>query len=333
MMHKRILKLWALFAAMAMLLGMVSAAIAHPGERPAALQGSLPQIAFLGEGPQTFSLDPPLKFLVKTYQNGEFVFVTVDPPTYEAVEDERVWSVNFLPAESIRLFHQGKSFGQVEAGCVVDFVQIDDNVDNRRNNFFINGQTLHSVEQGMVTYGSFTVPVAGELTFYAEDSIGLIANLCEMAPTETATSQPTATPETPTATPTTTATATSTPENPTATPTVTNTPDVPTSTPTTTTTVVRPTSSPTATATSTRIVTTVTQPAQFFQQTATPTRAPTQTATSFTRTPVPTPPFIPVTGGGPGPDQIAGMGAAILAALGLLTGAWGALLRRIRNGR
>ena len=130
---------------------------------------TLPLITYLGEGPGTFTIQAPLLFIVKTYQDNQFLFITAEPPAYEAVARERVWSTNFLPAESIRLFGEWHSYGQVAAGCLVEYVQIDDNVDDRRNIFYLNGTPLHTVAQGMVTYGRFSIPEDGELTFYAAD--------------------------------------------------------------------------------------------------------------------------------------------------------------------
>ena len=312
---------------------------------PSAQYSDLPSITYLGEGPQTFTLQAPLKFLVKTYQNGQFLFVLKDPPTYTAAAREQVWSTNYLPSESIRLFDQGKSFGQVPAGCVVDFVQIEDNIDTRRNTFYINGNPLLVVDQGEVTYGLFTVPVAGELTFFAQDSIGLIANICTNAaptgtnPPPTATfTQPAPTSAVPTATFTQPAPTSSVP-------TATFTQPAPTSavaTATPTGTQAAPVTA-TPTARSTSIISLPSATPTNPPPAATATSAPAPTATrqssgggvsSPTNTPAPstavTPGVIPQSGGGPGPREVAWMSLGIFSALGLLLGGWWLLLRRNR---
>ncbi|NLG95741.1 MAG: hypothetical protein GX491_00115 [Chloroflexi bacterium] len=325
---------------------------------PLTLQGSLPQIEFLGEGPGTFTLEPPLKFLVKTYDDGEFLFITVDPPTYEAERRERVWSIDREPEESIRLFHEERSYGEVEAGCVVNFVQIEDNVDDRRNTFFINGEELHVVEQGMVTYGSFTVPEDGELTFYAEDSIGLIVELCasqvietpEETPTTPAVTEtvtetvqaPSETPVTPSPVPPSETPVTPSPIPPSATP-VTPSPVPPSATP------ITPTSTPpfvvftatpgtaTSTPSPTATLQTVTSTPPFVIITATggatASVSPTPLVTVVTNTPVPTAVAIPVTGGGPGPREIIVTAIGLIVSLGLVAAAWWQLVRAFRSGR
>ena len=159
-------------------LGVYTNVAAIPSAPQEPQQQGLPNIQFLGEGPGTFNVQAPREFLIKTYQNGQFLFVTDPGPTYKAKKSERVWTTDFMPNEPFRLFDELRSYGQVPAGCQVNYVQIEDNVDNRRNSFFINGNLLKTVDQGMVTYGSVTVPEAGELTFFAEDSIGLLVQLC-----------------------------------------------------------------------------------------------------------------------------------------------------------
>jgi outer membrane biosynthesis protein TonB len=315
--------------------GLFNSAFATPNLNPAAQSANLPDIEFLGEGPGTFTIDPPRFFLVKSYENGEFLFVTQEPPSYRAATRERVWSTNYLPGESIRYFHDGRSYGNVEAGCVVNFVQIEDNVDERRNHFYINGNLLHTIEQGMVTYGSFVIPEDGELTFFANDSIGIIVELCAQQVTQT--------PEMPTET--------ATAEVPDITPTETQTPETPEVTPTGTLTVTPATPTPTETlppqpVEETPFTPTATQPGA--QDTPTPTQevtpppgaqaspTPTSTAppgTGQTATPIPTPGALPVTGGSPGPREIAWMGAGLLALMGLLAAGWWRLLAWMRDAK
>lgn len=341
-MNKKVFTLFVLSIPLAVVLGISRPVFAFP----AAQQGELPQITFLGEGPDTFSTDPPLKLLVKTYQDGVFYFTAVDGTTYEAKAHERVWSIDAMPAQSIRLFEEQKSFGDVPAGCAVHYVQIDDNVDGRRNTFFINGKPLQTVEQGWVTYGSFIVPEAGELTFFAEDSIGLVANLCQVTTTEvpTETTSPTSTfTVTPSMTPTVTFTPTAPfTATPSVTPTVTTAPPTPTTTILATAVVQQPTQTPTVTATRVRRrpTRTPTSTTTTIVKTATVTLVPlivqTQTRPAATATATslaPTPGFLPVTGGGPGPREIAAGSAVLIGLLGLTAAAWWVLLRFYRSER
>jgi hypothetical protein len=365
----------------AAIFGISTTGLALPGEpRPLQQSSSLPQITFLGEGPQTFTVEPPLKFLVKTYQNGQFLFVTDEGPTYTAVKSERVWTTNFVPAEPMRLFHESRNYGNIPAGCVVNYVQIEDNLDNRRNTFYLNGEVIQVVAQGMVTYGTFTAPEAGELTFYAEDSIGMVVELCAnlqtpvpgVTPSLTSTATETAPPivtATSTATVpaivTATFTSTATPP-PTATSTATQTlvASTLTATPATPVVVIQPSATPTrtATATPTRTATltrtatptrTATRPPSNSTllpsstpatpiatppgssgqvRTATPTVV-TATPIVITATPISTPGVLPITGGEPGPREIAAASAAILALFGLIAAGWWLLLRAYQRGR
>lgn len=332
-------------------LTVAAPASALKGELLPLQQSSLPQITFLGEGPQTFVIEPPLMFLVKTYQDGQFLFVAHNETSYEAVRHERVWTTNYVPSEPIRLFHESRSYGMVPEGCLVNYVQIEDNLDARRNTFYINGSVLQVVEQGMVTYGSFVVPEAGELTFYAEDSIGMVIEICPTARTVI----PSETPEdTPTATETTSPTATVVPQftdtavSSTLTPTATGLAVTPTAT--------GPAVTPTATVNPT-ITSTARQPSPTTTSTRRPITEPSKTPTSppviqpsatrsgfsilpttpgvilVTATPVSTPAAIPVTGGGPGPREIGMVSAAILGLACVFAAAWWLLLRAYRDGR
>jgi hypothetical protein len=280
------------------------------------VEGPLPVIEFLGEGPGSFTVEEGRFFVVKTYENGVFFFAQVEGPTYEAAARERVWTTDYLPGESIRLHDEGRSYGQVPAGCQVNFVQIEDNIDSRRNRFFLNGEELYLIDQGMVVYGGFTVPEAGELTLFAEDSVGIIVQLCPQdvpgQPGETPTPGVTATtslPDEPPATPSPTAPAlTATLPQPTATetlPAVTETPGQATD--------VSPEPSPTAVT-------------PLPDVGASPSPSP-QPDEGDTPTAVPTPGSIPTTGGGPGPGDIARIAAALTGTLALLAFAWWRLIQ------
>lgn len=246
-------------------------------------QSSLPNITFLGQGPGTFTVEPPLKLLVKTYVNNQFLFVAHDELSYRAKANERVWTIDVVPDEPIRLFDELKSFGSVQAGCVVNYVQIEDNIDTRRNTFYINGNPLQVVEQGWVTYGTFTVPESGELTFFAEDSIGMVIELCQTVQTVV-----------PSFTPTTEASFTPTPTAtlPTATPT--NVISTVTLTPTITSTApgvqitLTPTSTSTAPGVQITLTPTETPTGTIVAGSPTPTNTPTATGVVSTNTPTPT---------------------------------------------
>ena len=351
------------FLLFAFLLSISTTVFARPEENRPFQQSTLPQITFLGQGPQTFTVEPPLKFLVKTYQSGQFLFVADDGPNYTADRNERVWTIDVVPTESIRLFDEFRSYGNVEAGCVVNYVQIEDNVDSRRNTFYINDDPIQVVEQGMVTYGTFTVPEAGELTFFAEDSIGMVIELCQnvqtavpsetppavttmtmtATPTQTATSEliiltPTATVGTPTAT-------AGTPQSPTE-----ETP-LPSQTPTTAATntstapaiilTQEPTETPlTVTNTTVPTAQTPSPTAQTVQITASPTtqvsqNTPTRTAqvVLITATPLATSNALPVTGGEPGPREIAMISMTLIGLFLLVGAAWWFLLRAYAQRR
>jgi hypothetical protein len=300
-------------------LGISTTVYALPEESRLVQQSSLPQITYLGQGPQTFTIEPPLKFFVKTYQNGKFIFVAHDGPTYEAEPNERVWTIDSVPAESIRLFDESKDYGNVEKGCVVNFVQIEDNIDSRRNTFFINGNPLLVVEQGMVTYGSFTVPEAGDLTFFAEDSIGMILELCQNVQTLVPSTSPTIPPQT--------ATDVASTPTPTLTSTVTLAPSEITNSPSET-----PTITPTTALTAPGNILTLTP--SITPQAPTSTGLPTSPGPSatpqivlITATPIATMISLPVTGGEPGPHEIANISLTIIGIFLLVGAAWWFLVR------
>jgi hypothetical protein len=303
----------------------------------------LPAITFLGQGPGTFTVESPLLFLVKTYRNNQWLFIGVDGPSFTAGANERVWSIDRMPAETIRLHDEWKSFGTYPGGCTLNYVQIEDNPDSRRNTFYFNGQVMQLVEQGWVTYGSLTMPADGELTFFAEDSVGIVLTGCLNQVEPTATTQPVeptaTTPVSPTddypppAEPSPTDTTAPTATNTTA-PTATSTsPSVPGVTPTTggspntavpTNTVRVNTSVPTIA--TTPLASLTPDPATRTAQAAaaTPVRTPTRRVT---------PAVIPVTGGGPGTGEIRLIGLSLLGMALALLGGWRVLLKEWRRGR
>lgn len=211
---------------------------------------SLPTIAWLGQGPGTYTRSAntdtfiikrlPFQFhLVEGTDNGQGQIV------YEGKKNERVWSCKGncqLPA----IYHAEFEIGQYGPGWQIQLVVIDDdgpeqNNDQRKNWWAANDPLdpyLIVEEQQMVEYLTFDVPFEATWYFYAADSIG-VAKICiAPVPTVTPTATPTATETataTPTATPTETPTATETPlptETATATPTETAVTPTPTATPT-----------------------------------------------------------------------------------------------------
>jgi hypothetical protein len=197
---------------------------------------SLPEVEFLGEGAGTYdtTLDD---FIVKV--NNPFNFVFQPGPTYTTTQNERVYSVRGANQAPPPVWEETVDLGPVTAGCVVSYVGIDDNPDDRINYFYVNDTLVEEVEQGWTFGGSFTVPEDGQLKFIANDSSGGWVTPCETTETPTFTPTATNTPE-PTDTPTPTSTL---PPDITLTPTSTLPPDV-TITPTDT-----ATPGPTATAT------------------------------------------------------------------------------------
>ncbi len=197
---------------------------------------SLPQVEYLGEGPGSFSTGLNNIF----YKiDKPFEFVLVGSQTYDSPRQERVWGVSGVSSAPISEWHKVVDLGQVEAGCIANYIGVDDDVDNRINSFELNGEVIEVVKQGLVFGGSFEIPEDGNLVFIADDSVGGWFNACERrVPTETPTATATATA---TETPLPTGTATPGP-SPTATGTATPGPS-----PTLTSTVIPPTAEPTST--------------------------------------------------------------------------------------
>lgn len=185
--------------------------------------GSIPAVVYLGES-GSYEIDPTQNFLVKHV--GRLRFSVFPGPAYESQPGERVWSLN--SDEAPEAYNKvTRPIGPVEAGCVVAFTIVDDDVDTRINYFLLDGARIYTVGQGMVTSGRVIVPEAGNLSIEANDSIGLWVEPCDgkVTMTPTATVTPTVT-MTPTMTPTNTLEPTATLE-PTVTvePTITSTPE------------------------------------------------------------------------------------------------------------
>jgi hypothetical protein len=192
--------------------------------------GNLPSVSYLGDS-GTFNVGPGHNFIVK--QLRPFRFVSFPGPEYTARADERVWSVQGVvdvPAAEVGIT---RVLGSVEAGCLIDYVTIDDDVDDRVNYFLLDDEIIHVMGQGLTTRGRFMIERSGVLSYRANDSIGAFVSVCEESVTLT---------PPPTLTPTATLTPTETPSI-TMTPTATVTGTL-TATPTTTPVILTPTAEP-----------------------------------------------------------------------------------------
>lgn len=167
---------------------------------------ALPEVQFLGDGPGQFNVPGGFNFIVKRRRPYRIVYI--NGPLYEAAQDERVWQIRGQE-QLFQVYEAEHDFGAIGANCTIKYVQIDDDVDGRRNRFYLNGNEVHLMAQGMTVNGEFTVGAAGQLTLFAEDSIA--ANIEVICPPPDP-----PTPVTSTRTP---------PPPPTSTPTLTPTPD------------------------------------------------------------------------------------------------------------
>lgn len=201
----------------------------------AALAGT-PSVEFLGEG-GTFTLDPGRHFIVK--RKNPYRFGNEPGPVYEAAPGERVWaSTAGAPGAKDKTW---VNYGYLPEDCKISYTAIDDDPDDRINKFFVDGDVVHTMSQGMVSSGHFRMPKSGELKLHAADSIGLWLDKCDVddIPTPTPTTEvsqtPSPTPETGTVTPSPTPESTPGVPGPTSTkipPTLVPTKEVPTVTPT-----------------------------------------------------------------------------------------------------
>ncbi len=175
---------------------------------------------YLGDS-GTFTIPDGELFLVKRLD--PFRFEWEPGATYSIGHDERLWQASQSGVVAIANDSE-INIADVPANCLVEYIIVDDDEDDRINVFKVNGEIVHTVTQGMVTAGEFLTPFEGALTYHSKDSTGYIINICDAQPTETPTNTATMTPtatQTATATPTGDATATSTPITETPTPTAT----------------------------------------------------------------------------------------------------------------
>lgn len=168
----------------------------------AASQQSLPEVEYLGQG-GTFIIEEGKSFIVK--RSRPFRFDPEPGPIYHAEDDERVWSLAGPNQTPPTRFVGITEIGELPSGCQIAYVVIDDDLDGRRNIFFLDDREIHVVEENeeLVSMGMFTTDANGILALDSHDSIGAWLSRCEnLTPTATATN--TLTPEV-TATPTRTA--------------------------------------------------------------------------------------------------------------------------------
>ena len=143
-------------------------------------RAALPTIEFLGQS-GTFSVGRGEFAIVKKAK--PFRFETIPGPTSITVSGpERVWRCAGNDCNFLAELHTTVDFGQVEEGDTVEYVGIDDDQDNRRNTFLIDGEPVHIVEQGLVFSGSFTVEKNGRLSLQADDSIAAKINVSAPTP-------------------------------------------------------------------------------------------------------------------------------------------------------
>ena len=94
---------------------------------------ALPQVEFLGEGAKQYTT-PLEDFIVKTTEK---TFVFKPGPTYQAADGERVWGVSGANGAPPTVWNEVVNLGPATAGCTVEYVGIDDDVNGIRNGFFL----------------------------------------------------------------------------------------------------------------------------------------------------------------------------------------------------
>jgi LPXTG-motif cell wall-anchored protein len=137
---------------------------------------ALPEVRFLGGHPDTYTKESDEVFVIKKVSPFRFINQEDGNSYTTQGQHERVWISN---AEWNSVYHDWKSFGEVSNNCKVKYVAIDDDEDSRINRFYIGDDVVHTMDQGMVVKGEFTVKDGGELKLYAEDSIALFVEVCE----------------------------------------------------------------------------------------------------------------------------------------------------------
>lgn len=151
---------------------------------------SLPEVEFLGEGPETFNttLDD---FIVK---RGQEQYDFVAGPAYEAAAGERVWAVRGTKEAPNVINNSVDHLGTAYKNCTVEYVGIDDDENGIRNGFFLGPNLVELIQEGMVFQGDYIVPITSQdHRLVAEESIAYWFTPCEE---EEPTATPTSTKET-----------------------------------------------------------------------------------------------------------------------------------------
>jgi len=116
---------------------------------------SLPTVQFLGEGPGTYNTILE-EFIVG---RGNGVYDLVPGSSYSAASGERVWGVSGANNVPPTAYSQAEhDLDPVVKDCVVDYVGIDDDVDGVRNSFWVGGDRVELITEGMTFEGSFVIP-------------------------------------------------------------------------------------------------------------------------------------------------------------------------------
>lgn len=150
---------------------------------------ALPELEFLGEGPQAF--DTTLDDFIVKRDAEQYDFVA--GPTYVAAAEERVWAVRGTKEAPQEVVNGVLDLGWAYEGCTVEYVGIDDDKNGVRNGFFLGSELLELVQEGMVFQGSYGILVTGrDHRFLAEESVAIWYTPCEEGepPTPTPTSEP-----------------------------------------------------------------------------------------------------------------------------------------------
>lgn len=142
----------------------------------------LPVLEYLGKGEADYN-EPDWNFIVKRLNPFRFDF---EPgPEYHAFANEHVWRSQNTGGGPPAVYHNDFVVGPIPAGCVIRYIAIDDQVDDRINYFLLDGQFIHTMPQGMVVSGEFIAPAAGILSYQADDSIGMYTDICSEVVTAT----------------------------------------------------------------------------------------------------------------------------------------------------
>lgn len=165
-------------------------------------QPEFPTAVFLGDGPKTIEMELQKSYILKPQGGLKFELIPGEDQTYELSNGSRLWETT-ASSEPTILYQKTYEVGQVRSGCQMDFLIIDDDDDERINEFAIDGVVIAQVAQGMVVRGKFLSPTDGILTLVAADSVAVWFGQCfsptptplpSLTPTATATATATTTP-------------------------------------------------------------------------------------------------------------------------------------------